>query len=150
MSFVELYPCCSCYVLASSLPVSSSRNQWKVPPFCTHYQKNSTSCQVFSVNCPVFGQLCWRIDVIFHKSQTYSKFGQQLLVMMNYPWDFSQSEKEKYFKWIIMTFIQSSFRITRRNMLISEDFFRLCLRPPWIKFSSMCIILHIKLSLIQY
>ena len=136
--------------LANSSPVSSSRNEWKVLPFCTHYQNNSTSCQVFSVNCPVFWQLCCRIDVIFHKSQTSSKFGQQLLVMMNYPWDFRQSEKEKYFKWIVITVIESSFRMKWRNMLISEDFVRLRLRPPWIKFSSVCIILHIILRLIQY
>ena len=51
------------------------------------YQNN----QVFSVNCPVFWQLCCKIDITFHISQT-SKFGQQLLAMMNYPWDFSQSD----------------------------------------------------------
>ena len=32
--------------------------------------------QVFSVNCPVFWQLCCKIDVIFQTSHTSSKFGQ--------------------------------------------------------------------------
>ena len=29
---------------------------------------------------------------------TSSNFGEQWLVMMNYPWDFSQSETQKYFE----------------------------------------------------
>ena len=33
--------------------------------------------QVVLVNCPVFWQVCCRIDVIFHISQTSSKFGRQ-------------------------------------------------------------------------
>ena len=58
--------------------------------------------QVFSVNGLVFWQLCCTTDVIVHISQNSSKFGRHQLVMMNYPWDFSQSETEKYFEWIIM------------------------------------------------
>ena len=41
---------------------------------------------------------CRTNDVIFHISQNSSKFGRQLLVMMNYAWDISQSETEKYFE----------------------------------------------------
>ena len=58
--------------------------------------------QVFSVNGLVFWQLCCTTDVIVHLSQNSSKFGRHQLVMMNYPWDFSQSETKKYFEWIIM------------------------------------------------
>ena len=38
------------------------------------------------------------IDVIFHTSQNFSKFGRQQLVVMNYVWDFSQSEAKKYYE----------------------------------------------------
>ena len=58
--------------------------------------------QVFLVNYTGFWQLCCRIDVIFHISLNSSKFGQQKLVIMKYPRDFSQSEKEKYFELTIM------------------------------------------------
>ena len=103
--------------------------------------------QVFSVNCPVFWQLCCRIDVIFHKWQTSSKFGQQLLVMMNYPWDFSQSEKEKYFGWTINSYwIQLSYEV--KNY---ADLGGFCLPLPSTsvdKILLICIILYIILSLI--
>ena len=59
--------------------------------------------QVFSINCLVFWQLCCTIDVNFRISQNSSKFGQQQLVMMN-PWDFSQSQTEKYFERIIIKY----------------------------------------------
>ena len=58
--------------------------------------------QVFLVNYTGFWQLCCRIDVIFHISLNSSKFGQQKLVIMKYPWDFSQSETEEYFELTIM------------------------------------------------
>ena len=54
--------------------------------------------QVFSVNCSVFWRLCCTIDVIFHMRQNSSKFGRQQLVMMDYAWDLSQSQTEKYFE----------------------------------------------------
>ena len=38
-SSVELYSFCSCYVLGSSSAISSSRNVWNVPPFCTALPK---------------------------------------------------------------------------------------------------------------
>ena len=87
--------------LANSCPISSLWNKWNVPPFCTHYQNNSTLSQVFSVtNCSVFWQLHCRIDVIFLILKNSSKFGQQYLPMINYPWNFSQLEMEKYFEWM--------------------------------------------------
>ena len=49
---------------------------------------------VFSGNYPAL------IDLIFHISQNSSKVGRQKLVMVNYAWDFSQSETEKYLGWI--------------------------------------------------
>ena len=58
--------------------------------------------QVFLVNYTGFWQLCCRIDVIFHISLNSSKFGQHELVIMKYPWDFRQSETEKYFELTIM------------------------------------------------
>ena len=33
------------------------------------------------------------------------KFGQRRLVLKNYPGDLSQSEKAKYFEWIVKTYI---------------------------------------------
>ena len=87
--------------LANSCPISSLWNKWNVPPFCTHYQNNSTLSQVFSVtNCSVFWQLHCRIDVIFLILKNSSKFGQQYLPMINYPRNFSQLEMEKYFEWM--------------------------------------------------
>ena len=53
--------------LANSWPTS---NEWNVPPFCSHYQNNSTSFP---------GLLGWRfnfyctIDVLFHISQNASR-----------------------------------------------------------------------------
>ena len=35
--------------LANSLPMSSLQDKWNVLSFSTHYQKNSTSSQVFSI-----------------------------------------------------------------------------------------------------
>ena len=72
----------TCMFLANSSPTSSSWNEWNVPPFCIHYQNNSV-----------------------HMSQNSSKFDRQWLAMMNYAWNFSQSETEKYFEWIIIVFI---------------------------------------------
>ena len=54
--------------------------------------------QVFSVNCSTNWQFSCTIDVIFHTSQNSSKFGRQQLVVMNYEWDFSQSEAKKYYE----------------------------------------------------
>ena len=51
------------------------------------------------------GNFAARLTSSVHISQNSSKFGRQWLVMMNYAWDFSQSEKEKYFEWIIIVFI---------------------------------------------
>ena len=54
--------------------------------------------QVLLVNCSIIWQFCCTLDVIFHMSQNSSKFGRQLLVMMNYTQDFNQSEIGKYFE----------------------------------------------------
>ena len=54
--------------------------------------------QVFSVKCSAIWQFSCTIDVIFHTSQNSSKFGRQLLVVMNYAWDFSQSEAKKCYE----------------------------------------------------
>ena len=79
-----------------NLNVEITNNYWirlsiKISSVCIHSKTTQPCPQVFSANCPVFWQLCFRIDVIFHISQTSSNFGQQRLVIMNYPWDFSQS-----------------------------------------------------------
>ena len=47
-------------------------------------------------------EFCCTLDVIFHISQNSSTFGRQQLVIMNYAWNFSQSETQKYFEWIII------------------------------------------------
>ena len=79
-----------------NLNVEITNNYWirlsiKIPSVCIHSKTSQPRPQVFSANCPVFWQLCCRIDVIFYISQTSSNFGQQWLFIMNYPWDFSQS-----------------------------------------------------------
>ena len=52
--------------------------------------------QVFSVICSIIWHFCCTVDVIFQVSQNSSKFGRQKLVMINYAWDFSQSQTDKY------------------------------------------------------
>ena len=61
--------------------------------------------QVSSVNGSIIWQFCCTTDVIFNISQNSSKFGRQQLVVMNYAWDFSQSEAEKYSELIMIQFI---------------------------------------------
>ena len=65
------------------------------------YQNKSTSSpellgQLFSFLAINYYAVS-RIDINFHILEASSKFGQQSLVMMNYPWDLSLSETEKYF-----------------------------------------------------
>ena len=54
--------------------------------------------QVFSVNGLIIWQFAPRLTSSVHTSQTSSKFGRQQLVMMDYAWNFSQSEMAKYFE----------------------------------------------------
>ena len=78
--------------------------------------------QVFSVNDSIIcgGLHFWRhFDVIgskilgrlhfwhhwFNMANILSKFGEQQLVMVNYPCGFNQSETGKYFEWIIILII---------------------------------------------
>ena len=58
---------------------------------------NHSRPQVFSLNGSIIWQFCCTIDVIFYILQSSSKFGRQQLVMMNYEWDFSQSENGEIF-----------------------------------------------------
>ena len=39
--------------------------------FFSHYKNNSTSSQVFSVNCSIIQQFCCTADVIFHTLQKF-------------------------------------------------------------------------------
>ena len=89
MSSVELSSCCLQPTIRLFLPLE--RN---VPVLTT--KTTQPRPKVISVNCSFFWQLCCTIDVIFHISQNSSKFGRQQLVIMNYAWDISQSETEKY------------------------------------------------------
>ena len=52
----------------------------------------------------IFGQLHFWVHW-FNKAKILSKFGEQQLVMVNYACDFNQSEKGKYFEWIIIYYI---------------------------------------------
>ena len=61
--------------------------------------------------------------------------------MMNYGWDFSQSEKEKYFEWMIMYVIYPRQVLALfRNILES---FRFCDEDvyEYVIFSILCIAL---------
>ena len=84
--------------------------------------------QVFSVNCSVFWQLCCTTDVISHMLRNFSKFGRQYLVMLNCAWDFSQSETEKYFEWIII----HNYWIRLSCDVKNYADLRGCYRPQWI------------------
>ena len=60
-----------------------------------------------------------------------SKFGEEQLVMVNYPCGFNHSETEKYFEWIVIEFIHSiMLSWGRRNVgkvIILVLFTRLCI-----------------------
>ena len=61
--------------------------------------KRTQPCpKIFSVICSIIWHFCCTVDVNFQVSQNSSKFGRQKLVMINYAWDFSQSETDKYFE----------------------------------------------------
>ena len=68
-----------------------------------------THPQVFWGNGSIICQFCCMIEVISSISQNSFTFGQQYLVMMNYAWDFSQSDTEKYFEWIIKQLLGEDF-----------------------------------------
>ena len=59
--------------------------------------------QVFSVNGSIIWEFAHRFTSSVHTSQTSSKFGRQYLVMMDYAWNFSQSQMAKYFEWILIS-----------------------------------------------
>ena len=77
MSSFELYYCCSWYAFSRKFPFFLLPNDWNVPPFCTHYHKNS----VFSVNSLIFWKICCRIDVIFSHSHFRPNLINKLLVI---------------------------------------------------------------------
>ena len=64
-----------------------------------------TRPQVFSVNSSINCNFACTFDVIRSIWESSSKLDREQLVMINYASDFSQSETEKYFKWIILTII---------------------------------------------
>ena len=59
--------------------------------------------KVFSFNYSIIWQFCCTLYATFHTSQNSFKFGRQKLVMMNYAWDFSQSEMNNNFIIIALT-----------------------------------------------
>ena len=60
--------------LGISSPISSSQNAWNVLSLnCTALPKK---CNLISDFSPIFWQSCCSIEVIIHRSQTSSKFGQ--------------------------------------------------------------------------
>ena len=90
-----------CYVFRQQFAVK----RVKCSSFLFHSLRQSlttkiiqTRPQVLSVNGSIICQLCCTIDVISSIWQNSFKFGRQQLVMMNYGWDFSQSETAKYFE----------------------------------------------------
>ena len=72
-----------------------------VSPFCSLFFRSpniTQPCpQVFSVS---LGQHFWRHW--FNMAKIHSKSGEQQLVIVNYARGFNQSEKGKYFEWIII------------------------------------------------
>ena len=101
MSSVKLSSCSSCYVFSQEFPFFFPRETSEMfPHFATLLSTITTQPrpQVFSVKCSTIWQFSCTIDVIFHTSQNSSKFGRQQLVVMNYAWDFSQSEAKKYYE----------------------------------------------------
>ena len=101
MSSVELSSRSSCYVFSQEFAFFLPRETSEMfRHFSTLLCTKTTQPrpQVFSVNCSTNWQFPCTIDVIFHTSQNSSKFGRQQLVVMNYAWDFSQSEAKKYYE----------------------------------------------------
>jgi len=98
----ELYSFCSCYVLRQyTSAISSWRNMWNVQPFSIAQPKQRNLVSRASRLPSIFLAFILVYDVIFHISQTSSKFGKRLLVMKNGPRDSSQSETEIFLEWII-------------------------------------------------
>ena len=92
-SSVELSSCCSCYVFRQQFTVKRvkcSAILYSLP------NKLQLVRGILSYRSIIY-QFCCKIDVVSSISQNYFKFGQlEQLVMMNYAWDFNQSETEKY------------------------------------------------------
>ena len=105
MSSFELSSCYTCYVFRQQFAVK----RVKCSSFLFYSLRQSlttkiiqTRPQVLSVNGSIICQLCCTIDLISSIWQNSFKFGRQQLVMMNYGWDFSQSETAKYFERVII------------------------------------------------
>ena len=64
-------------LLANSSPISSRETSEMLRHFVLTVKTTQPSPQVFSVNCSIFWQLYFTVDVIFHISQNSSKFGRQ-------------------------------------------------------------------------
>ena len=66
--------------------------------------KTTQPClQVFLVNCSIIWLHTWHH--FSHIAKSFQIWSTIYLVMMNYLWDFSQSEMEKYFEWIMIIVI---------------------------------------------
>ena len=110
--------------LANSSPISSSWNEWNVPSFCTHCQNNSISSP---------GLLQW-LTVQFsgnYAAQLTSfshigKFFQIWSTVADYAWNFSQSETEKYFEWIIILDTHTKARFNTELFCYSNDVIAKC------------------------
>ena len=66
MLSIKLSSCCSCYVLANSLPIYSSWNKWNVSPFCYSLLKQ---LKVLSVNSSII----WQFTALLASFITYRK-----------------------------------------------------------------------------
>ena len=125
--------------LANSSPISSSRNEeilYSPPKQLNLVLKCSLLTVQFSSNYAA--QLT---SFLTYRKILPNLLRRRQLVMMNYAWDFRQSETEKYFEWMIMYVIYPRQVLALfRNILES---FRFCDEDvyEYVIFSILCIAL---------
>ena len=100
--------------LANSSPISYSWNEWNAPPFCSHNHKNSTRSRSSQLTAQQPGNFAALLTPFF----TYRKIPPNL-DMMNYAWDFSQSEMEKYFESTMIIFNNSN-DVVMTSFIVTE------------------------------
>ena len=141
MSSVDLSSCCSCHAFSNQFAHLFLVKRVKCSAiFLLTTKTTQPRPKVFSVNCSIIEQFAARQTSFFHISQNSSKFGRQQVVMMNYAWDFSQSETEKYFERIITVLI-SPHQFAPKSSFLASGHFLSCSKwihesiPKFQKFS---------------
>ena len=119
---VELLSSCYCYDFRQQFGYFSFAKGIKVSAILYCSTKSTQPCpRVCRFAAHFFWHLCCTIDVIFHISQTSSKFVQRQLVTKNYPQDLSQSETECCTIDVVFHLSQTSSEFVQRQ-LVTENY----------------------------